>query len=82
MLKAFTKATNANNILPTFLRDYDRQVRLLNNACGDWKAAADVLASLTADRFDQKVINDFDSILENMTTAINEINGRISNMTR
>lgn len=82
MLKAFTKATNANNILPTFLRDYDRQVRLLNNAYGDWKAAADVLATLTADSFDPKVINDFDSILENMTTAINEINGRIGNMTR
>lgn len=82
MLKAFTKATNANNVSITFLRDYDRQVRLLNNAYGDWKAAADVLTTLTADKFDQKVINDFDSILKNITIAINKINGEIGNMTR
>lgn len=82
ILKAFTKATNANNVPPIFLRDYDRQIRLLNNAYGDWKAAADVLTTLTADKFNQKVINDFNPILENITIAINEINDRVSNMTR
>lgn len=82
MLKAFTKATNANNVPPIFLRDYDRQIRLLNNAYGDWKVAADVLTTLTADKFNQKVINDFNPILENITIAINEINDRVSNMTR
>lgn len=83
MLKAFTKATNANNVPPIFLRDYDRQVRLLNNAYGDWKAVADVLIILTADKFDQqKIINDFNPILENITIAINKISDRVHNMTR
>lgn len=83
ILKAFTKATNANNVPPIFLRDYDRQVRLLNNAYGDLKAATDVLTILTADKFDQqKVINDFNPILENITIAINKISDKTHNMTR
>lgn len=82
MLKAFTKATNANNVPPIFLKEYDRQVRLLNNAYGDLKAAEDVLTALITDSFDLEVVNDFNPILENMTIAINQINDRVSNMTR